>query len=729
MPKVSLFKNIGKPSSPEEIDLLDYLIDTRDGRWREMVTQCRDIKEKDERDEFKRTMPTCTLSGLFSYRNAESLIIHSEIIAMDLDYVENLVVVKKRLELDKFVFAVFQSTSGFGLRVLFKIDPNKHEEAFDGIAAYLFDNYEVVSDPNGRNVSKPYVVSYDPFAFIRFEEVPIFNKYLKKTVYKKIPNFVHTTGDFDLILKQIIGRGVSICENYHDWVRIGLAFADQFGEEGRQYFHDVSQFYSKYKFKRCNLQYDYSLKHRGSSKKANISTFYYLAKINNINICSEQTKLIIRTTKNYKKAGLKPDAIIRNLKERDNIEGADDVVNKVFENNDDYTEEEESILHSLELYINNNYQLIKNEVTGYLEQDGKSLSDQDLNTVFIAAKKMLPTLDYALMKRLLNSDFIPSYNPFFKFFGSDGIAIRLPAIPLEVQPSFHSPLIDKLADCIKNDNPAYTVYFLRKWIVSIVSAAHGVHSPLLHCLLGPPETGKTEFYRRLLPAELKPYYAESKLDKGKDDEILMTQYLVIMDDELGGKSKVEANKIKNITSAEAWYLRRPYGDHNERIPRLSVLCGTSNLIKIINDPTPNRRIIPNEVDDIDRLLYNSIDKKDLFLEAFKLYKEGFDWRVTRADMAYLNKDHERYEHVVKERELIDRYYEPSDEIALTSTDILVELELSTRQKINAVVLYRELEKAGFVLKSRRVSENKIRKAWGVKRIKSVNTVDKYNLPF
>lgn len=728
MPKVSLFKNIGKPSNPEELDLVEQLIATRDGEWRDIVTECRDIKDKSERDEYKRNMPTVTYSGLFSYRNSESLITHSEVIAMDLDYVENLVVVKKKLELDRFVFSVFQSTSGYGLRVLFKIDPAKHEEAFDAISSYLFDNYEVVSDPNGRNISKPYVVSYDPFLYINFEDVPIFNKYLKKTVYKKIPNFVHTTGDFDLILKQIIGRGVSICESYNDWVRIGLAFADQFGEEGRQYFHDVSQFYGKYKFKRCNLQYDYSLKHRSSGgKKANISTFYYLAKCNNINICSEQTKLIIRTTKNYKKAGLKPDAIIRNLKERDNIEGADDVVNKIFENNEDYSEEEESILHALELYISNNYQLKKNEVTGYIEQDGKSLTDQDLNTVFIAAKKMMPKLDYPLMKRLLNSDFIESYNPFFKFFGSDGIAVRLPAIPIEIQPNFESPLIDKLADCIKNDNPAYTVYFLRKWIVSIISAAHGVHSPLLHCLLGPPETGKTEFYRRLLPVELKPYYAESKLDKGKDDEILMTQYLVIMDDELGGKSKSEANKIKNITSAEAWYLRRPYGDHNERIPRLSVLCGTSNLLKIINDPTPNRRIIPNEVEDIDRELYNSINKQDLFMEAFRLYKEGFDWRVTRADMAYLNKDHERYEHIVKERELIERFYEPSDEVALSSTDIKVEIELATRQSINPIILFRELEKAGFVLKSRTITQGKIRKAWGVTRLKPETKID--NLPF
>ena len=39
------------------------------------------------------------------------------------------------------------------------------------------------------------------------------------------------------------------------------------------------------------------------------------------------------------------------------------------------------------------------------------------------------------------------------------------------------------------------------------------------------ENGKTEFFRRLLPAKLKPFYSESKLDRDKDDEILMCQKL------------------------------------------------------------------------------------------------------------------------------------------------------------------------------------------------------------
>ncbi|MBK7345809.1 MAG: hypothetical protein IPI98_02545 [Chitinophagaceae bacterium] len=166
--------------------------------------------------------------------------------------------------------------------------------------------------------------------------------------------------------------------------------------------------------------------------------------------------------------------------------------------------------------------------------------------------------------------------------------------------------------------------FVRKWIVSIISSMHKVHSPLLLALARFSKgTGKTEFFRRLLQTSYLDI-TQSKLDKEKDDELLMCENIIIMDDELGGKSKSDAQKLKNITSKEYFYLRRPYGDHNERILRVAVLCGTSNYINVVNDTTGNRRILPIKVLDIDKDLFNGIDKRKLFNEAYQLYKSGFD---------------------------------------------------------------------------------------------------------
>lgn len=729
MPKISLFKNVFSIELPEDDDLVSHLEKIRDGEWQDIVLKCRSISDPEQRKKFKANMPTATLSGSFERRRDDALIEHSGYMNIDLDNVENLNSVKSKLEDDKYVFSVFTSTSGYGLRVIFKINPAKHKESFDGITEYLFERYNIVSDPNGSNISKPYIVSFDPFLYINPNTVPVFTKYIKPTPIKKLKSFVHTEDDFNNVLSQIRGRHLNICESYQDWLKVGFSIAEKFGENGRDYFHSVSMFSDKYDEKVTNRQYNYCIKGKGS-EKANISSFYYLAKIQGINITSERTKTIVRSTRNGKRAGLSKQQIVDNLSKFSEISGSSDIVDQVFDTDDD-VDEELSTLHQLEMYISHNYQLKMNEVTGYFEQNDRSLSESDLNSIFISAKKLIPTLDYNLMMRLLKSDFIEAYNPFFKFFGSDGIPVQLPSNPDLVQKIVSSPLIDKLASCIDNDDPSYTLFFLRKWLVSVVSAAHKVHSPLLCALLGPQNTGKTEFFRRLFPKELQPYYAESKLDKEKDDELLMCENLVIMDDELGGKSKQDAQKLKNITSKQWFSLRRPYGDHNEKILRLAVLCGTSNYMEILTDPTGNRRIIPIEVPrDIKKELYNSINKKDLWMEVYRLYKEGFDWRVTHIDIPYLNNNKEEYQMVCKEKELIEKFYEPSSETAhslsysdaralgiyiMSTTEILVELELLTKQHLSINIIGRELKELGFFKKCIRIADRNPSK-WFVEKI-------------
>jgi len=719
--KVSLFENVGECRNPEILDLIDYLTDTRDGKWEDIVNICRNISDKESRDEYKRKMPTACLSGTFSYRNDASLVTHSEIIAMDLDEVDNLNSLKSQLKNDKYVFSVFMSTSGFGLRVLFKIEPNKHKEAFKGLCQYIFEKYGERPDTNS-SVSKPYVVSFDPDLYINpdYQNCPVFKKYVKETVIKNIPSYVHNDDDFENAYKQIVGRRINICESYEDWLKVGFGIAEAFGESGRHYFHGISEISDKYRYRVCNDQYTYCLKAKGSGGKINIKSFYYLAKINGVNIVSERTKDIVRTTKNAKKAGLSVKQISQNLKDKAGIEDVDDLIQRVFDadEKESFGDDDDSLLGTLEMFISNSYNLRFNEITGFFEDNGTPVNPTAMNSIFIAAKKILPKLDYPLMIRLLKSDFIEHYNPLMEFFGSDGIPVYLPPNPDKNPRKFESPLIDELAACIINDDPAFTVYFLRKWLVSIVSAAHGVHSPLLFCLLGKQGTGKTEFFRRLMPRDLQNYYTQSKLDKGKDDEILMTEYLVIMDDELGGKSKADALKLKNITSTDFFSLRRPYGEHNEKIRRLAVLCGTSNYKAIMSDPTGNRRIIPCEVKDINKERFNDINKKDLFMEMFRLYKDGFDWRINPSDLKLLNQDEEKFSVIIKERELLYRYFAPGESERMSTTDILVDIERLTGQKLNINILGSQLDDLGYIRKSTRIGafKEKVRLMWCVDKI-------------
>lgn len=722
--KISLFKNVGEVRNPEILDLIDYLFDTRDGKWEDIVTECRNIRDKKLRDDLKRKMPTACLSGTFTYRDDKSIVSHSEIIALDLDEVDNINSVKSQFIKDKYVLSVFMSTSGFGLRVLFKIESNKHREAFKGLCQYVYEKYGLAPDTNS-SISKPYVVSYDPDLYLNpdYENIPVFKKYIKETVVKNIPSYIHNNEDFESIFKQVIGRRINLCGNYQDWIDIGFGIADCFGESGRDYFYELSRMDDKFKESRAKYQYDVSLRRTVSGERISIKTFYFLAKSAGVNITSEKTKDVIRITKSSKKAGLSTKQISDNLKNKSSIEGVDTLIENVYYSNekDDFSDADDSTITTLELILSNSYNLRFNEISGFFEDGGRRIDPIHLNSMYIAAKKILPKLDYNLMIKLMKSDFIPQYNPFFEFFGSDGTPHYLPPNPKKHDYSdFESPIIDKVAECVINDTPDFTKYFLRKWLVSIVSAAHKVHSPLLFCLLGEQHTGKTEFFRRFMPPELKPYYAESKLDKEKDDEILMTENLVIMDDELGGKSKSDAQKLKNITSKDYFSLRRPYGDHNEKILRLAVLCGTSNYKQVLADPTGNRRVIPNEVKNINKELFNSINKKELFMEMYNLYRKGFDWRIGPEDLKILNYDEEKFTVVIKERELIMAYFEPGDENdeKMTTTDICVDIDNITQQKLNINVIGRELENLGFTRKSSRVGlyKERVKMLWRVRKI-------------
>jgi predicted P-loop ATPase len=241
-------------------------------------------------------------------------------------------------------------------------------------------------------------------------------------------------------------------------------------------------------------------------------------------------------------------------------------------------------------------------------------------------------------------------------------------------------------------------------------------------------TGKTEFFRRLLPKQLHQYYAESKLDAGKDDEILMTQKLIIMDDEMGGKSKKESKRLKELTSKQTFTLREPYGKSNVDLNRLAVLCGTTNDLEILNDPTGNRRLLPIKVDEIDFEAYNSVNKTLLWAEAYNLFKNGFDWQITRSDAENMNESNVKFEEFSIEYEMISKKFKiPKEDdcaIELTNTEIKILLEAASNQKLSSKVIGRELKKIGFKKDFKKVN-NKTIQVYFVQEIIVSSTI----LPF
>jgi len=221
----------------------------------------------------------------------------------------------------------------------------------------------------------------------------------------------------------------------------------------------------------------------------------------------------------------------------------------------------------------------------------------------------------------------------------------------------------------------YLDVFLKKWLLGIIGSAYGTYSLMILVLTGEQGIRKTEFFRNLLPEELRKFYAESNLDEGKDSEILMTKKILIIDDEFGGKSKKDATKLKRLSSQQTFSIRMPYGKVAEDLKRLAVLGGTSNENEVINDPTGNRRIIPINLVSFDFEAYKKIDKRDLFIELYHEWladKNG--WFLTKDEIKALNDSTIPNTEVMSEAELINKHLSVDPYGRLTNTEIKLHLE-------------------------------------------------------
>jgi hypothetical protein len=94
--------------------------------------------------------------------------------------------------------------------------------------------------------------------------------------------------EVERIIQSIEANRTDITSTYSDWVNIGFAFSDEFGENGRILFHRVSQFYPGYSAPECDKQFDNCLKSKGHG--VSLKTFFYLAKDAGIDIAPPRTE-------------------------------------------------------------------------------------------------------------------------------------------------------------------------------------------------------------------------------------------------------------------------------------------------------------------------------------------------------------------------------------------------------------------------------------------------------
>lgn len=702
---ISVYKNAKAPTPLNTMEFNSYLYGVRDGQWQDEILDYRAGKRE------KLTLTAVTPSGTFKESRAnKNLDEHSGFINIDVDQKDNelnLLNFRETLYTDSFIYSAHISAGGNGLSLYIRISPDKHYESFICLEKYFANKYHIIIDTACKDVSRLRFVSYDPELHVNSKSKK-WNEVAKKEEIRGLKTeYTHDKDDIDFIIEQVKQGGIDLAPSYHDWMRLGFALSDKYGEGGREIFHILSQYNATYNHEKCNKQYTNCINHKGNGISMNF--FFYLAKTSGLKIITPRTKKIELVAKLRKKqvgksGGYKSDIEAKSdaMDYLSKVSGIDPnitspIIDQAFKQEEKrQPESTEEKLEQVFAYIDG-LNIRYNEVTMRAEMNGRDMTDIMLNSIYINAISIFgEKLSKQIIFDYIYSDRTSKYNPFLEFFQKNS----------HLHPTGNiSKIISSIHGTMKNVEGShsrnYNDYFIEKWLLSVVASAHGTYSLLILVLSGKQISGKTKWLRGLLPDDLKRYYAESKLDEGKDDQINMCTHLIICDDEYGGKSKQEAKKLKDLSSKQTFTIRRPYGRSSEDLNRYAVLCGTSNETDVINDITGNRRVIPINIESVDFDIYNSVDKTNLWIELYHIWKEfGDDWMLTSSDVKILNDHNAEYTESSTEAELIYAHFMPSDYRSydkFTSTEIRQYLEQQSGIKnISQRRLGIELKKMGYI---------------------------------
>ena len=351
------------------------------------------------------------------------------------------------------------------------------------------------------------------------------------------------------------------------------------------------------------------------------------------------------------------------------------------------------------------------EIAGYLNNNGvrydtfiqdiicngKIITEMVYNTLFIDMKKHFEEeIARTKFEEVIKSDYIKKYNPILSFVEKNK----------DIKPNAS---FEKWLDCIKLKNPDVSkstiLHFFKKWYVGIIAQALEGEYPneFFLTLLGVEQgVGKTTMLRKYtLPKELQKYQAEHSLSFDDDFKVLMCQSLLVIDDEMDGRTYEAAKTFKTVLSTKRITTRRKYDRRISNIHRRCSFAGSGNNLSIIRE-RQNRRILPIEIDKIYFEKLSELKLDDLFMEAYHLYQSGYSYSYNHKDKPLLD---ELYKDYVQDSDIdliIDDYIElPSageKTYFISNLDIvtaLTEKFPNSSRRINIPVIGKLMAERGF----------------------------------
>ena len=162
----------------------------------------------------------------------------------------------------------------------------------------------------------------------------------------------------------------------------------------------------------------------------------------------------------------------------------------------------------------------------------------------------------------------------------------------------------------------------------------------LPVLVGPQGCRKSSLVRLLAGDD---WFADSDFSLATKDRYMhMSGAWLIELQELNVLKGRHADGMKAFLSSGTDRFRPPFGRNMKRVPRQSIVVGTTNSRGFLKDPTGSRRFWPVEVDAIDLDLV-AAERSQLWAEAVHRYEAGEPWwldHIAEADRARLAKAYE-----------------------------------------------------------------------------------------
>jgi predicted P-loop ATPase len=295
-----------------------------------------------------------------------------------------------------------------------------------------------------------------------------------------------------------------------------------------------------------------------------------------------------------------------------------------------------------EIFLNSNYEMRKNLLTGVAEyrekfsddQRFKPLTEEVRNDMTLRATELgLKSWDRDV-NRFIDSTRIEQFDP---------VNTWLDKLPKWDGKDY----IKELAARVPNNQPNWEKY-LRYWLIGMVaqwreSDKQLSGNALTPLLIGRQGCGKSRFCKILLPEELRDYYNDKINFKNEFDlNIALTSFALINIDEFDKTTGSQQIVLKYLLSSSDVKFRPPYGKTIKQFRRYTSFIGTTNQMKPLVDPTGSRRFVCVGVNG-NINFEDNICHEQLYAQALHLFNKGERFWLNDSEIAMLIKENEPFQ--------------------------------------------------------------------------------------